>query len=209
MSDITVLTEGTNREFLEHYARPGLIGLAGGDSIVSKLISRAQRHIDDDGEWSNWSHAFYFEGVRADGHHWVVESDLQLNRKHIRLGVQENRISKYFDEGYYKRLALIDFNLTPEQHQKVLSKALDLVAANTRYSLREIAGAVLGLRHESLRQRDNIFAMSTSFFCSAFVAHLMRHGGLDVGVNLPDKHITPEDLYRSIAPHTKVILDRG
>ncbi len=37
-------------------------------------------------------HAFLFQGARHDGHHWVIESDLQINRKHIKLGVQ-SRIS--------------------------------------------------------------------------------------------------------------------
>ena len=31
----------------------------------------------------------------------MIESDLQVHRKHIQLGAQENRISKYFDEDFY------------------------------------------------------------------------------------------------------------
>ncbi len=47
------------------------------------------------------SHAFLFEGLRPDGCHWVIESGLQIHRKHIQLSVQENRIEKYFDEKLY------------------------------------------------------------------------------------------------------------
>ena len=38
----------------------------------------------------------------------MIESDLQVHRKHIQLGVQENRISKYFDEELYTNLAVLD-----------------------------------------------------------------------------------------------------
>jgi len=204
-----ILSKGTNLEFLNQHARPGLIGLAGGDTLIDKTITRAQRHLDTDRRWSHWSHAFLCQGLRADGHHWVVESDLELHRKHIRLGVQENRISKYYDAAYYTRLAVLDFHLTPDQFNQVLCKALDLVSARTRYSLRELMGAVLGLRHPSLRERDNVFSRSSSFFCSAFIAHLFRHAGLEIQPGLPDKHTTPEDIFRSLAPHTVYILDRS
>ena len=93
-----VVTGLSNREFLELHARPGRIGLSGGITFVDKAICRAERHLDEREHWGAWSHAFLFEGQRPDGHHWVIESDLQVHHKHIQLGVQENRISKYFDE---------------------------------------------------------------------------------------------------------------
>src|SRR3954471_13658147 len=87
----TIIVEGlTNREFFEKHAAPGRVGLIGGPELINRLISRAQRHLNDDHTWSRWSHAFLFQGKRHDGHHWVVESDLDIKRKHIRLGVQEN-----------------------------------------------------------------------------------------------------------------------
>ena len=92
MENQTIVVTGlSNREFLERYAQPGRVGLCGGSTAVDKAIQRAQRHLDAEKNWSAWSHAFFFEGARADGHHWVIESDLQVHRKHIRLGVQENR----------------------------------------------------------------------------------------------------------------------
>ena len=90
-----VRVEGlSNREFLERYARPGCIGLSGGVSLIDRAICRAQRHLDAEENWGAWSHAFLFQGQRMDGHQWVIESDLQLHRKHVILGVQENRIAK-------------------------------------------------------------------------------------------------------------------
>src|SRR5262249_28274310 len=95
----TVVIEGvSNREFLERYAKAGCVGLSRGPTLADKVIVRAERHVAEDGRPGDWSHAFLFEGVRADGHHWVIESDLHVARKHIRLGVQENRLTKYFDE---------------------------------------------------------------------------------------------------------------
>ena len=121
----TILVTGlSNQEFLELHARPGRIGLSGGITFVDKAICRAERHLDECEHWGAWSHAFLFEGHRLDGHHWVIESDLQVHRKHIQLGVQENRISKYFDEGLYTNLAVLDLGLTEEQVACLLREGL-------------------------------------------------------------------------------------
>ena len=98
----TIVVEGvTNEAFIAEHARPGRIGLVGGSEAINRLISRAQRHLSDDKTWSCWTHVFIFQGKRADGHHWVIESDLDIRRKHIRLGVQENRVGKYFEAEKY------------------------------------------------------------------------------------------------------------
>src|SRR5256884_5864372 len=116
MNEVVMVTGLSNREFLEAYAQAGRVGLSGGITLIDKAITRAERHIDDEGRWSLWSHSFLFQGRRPDGHQWVIESDLQVNRKHIRLGVQENRVSKYFDE-----------NLRSEEHTSELQSRLHLV----------------------------------------------------------------------------------
>jgi len=76
-----------------------------------------------------WSHAFLFQGQRDDGHYWVIESDLEVHRKHIRLGAQENRTTKYFDEEVYSTLAVLDFGLSGEQVSILLREGLELVAS--------------------------------------------------------------------------------
>src|SRR5678810_1308706 len=87
----------SNREFLERYAGPGRIGLSGGTTLVDQAICRAQRHLDDEENWGLWSHAFFFQGRRADGHHWVIESDLQIQSKlsliHISEPTRQSEIS--------------------------------------------------------------------------------------------------------------------
>src|ERR1041384_1816624 len=108
----TVVVSGlSNQEFLERYAQAGRIGLSGGVTLIDKAICRAERHLDEEEKWGCWSHAFLFQGLRADGQHWVLESDLQIHRKHVQFGVQENRISKYFDERLYTCVAALDFGL--------------------------------------------------------------------------------------------------
>src|SRR3569832_2982641 len=125
----TVMLSGlSNQELLERYAQAGRVGLCNGATLIDKAICRAQRHLDENEKWGSWSHVFLFQGQRADGHHWVIESDLQIHRKHIQLGVQETRISKYFDERLYQSLAVLDFKLSPGQVTDLLREAIDLAA---------------------------------------------------------------------------------
>jgi len=199
----------SNREFLARYARPGCIGLSGGPTLVDKAICRAQRHLDDEENWGAWSHAFLFQGQRADGHHWVIESDLQVHHKHIQLGVQENRVSKYFDEELYTILAVLDFGLSETQTALLIRVGLDLVANRARYSLRELLGTLIALRHSRLRGRNNVLARERSLYCSALVQHLFRKAGLDLAPGVDHKNTTPEDIARTNIPHVTYWLERG
>ena len=187
----------SNRQFLEAYAAPGRIGLAGGADVISKLIGFAQRNLDNERRASLWSHAFIFQGQRKDDCHWVFESDLELHRKNIRLGVQENRIEKFCDEAAYPALAVLDFGLAAEQLRAVLCESLDMVAGRIRYSLRELMGTLVGMRHHAMRSKPNPLSRRHSLFCSAFVTHVMRKAGIDPAPGLDVKHTAPEDLFRS------------
>jgi hypothetical protein len=199
----------SNREFLERYAQAGHIGLSGGITLIDKAICRAQRHLDAEQNWGVWSHAFMFQGRRADGHHWVIESDLQIHRKHIQLGVQENRVSKYFDEDFYTCLAVLDFGLTEAQTSGLVREGLELVANRERYSLRELLGTLVALRHPGLRGRTNLLARERSMYCSALVQHLFRQAGLDLAPAVDLKNTTPEDIARTATPHMTYILQRA
>jgi hypothetical protein len=208
-SETILITDLSNREFLERYARPACVGLSTGSTLIDKAIARAQRHLDEQERWGNWSHSFLFQGQRLDGHHWVIESDLQVHRKHIQLGVQENRLAKYFDEKLYTSLAVLDFGLTTEQVTTLLREGLELVANRTRYSLREIVGTLIALRHPRLRGRENVLARERCLFCSALVQHLFRKAGLDLAPGVHAKHTTPEDISRTSMPHVTYLLQRG
>jgi hypothetical protein len=198
----------SNREFLELYAQPGRVGLSGGITLIDKAICRAERHLDEHEQWGAWSHAFLFQGQRPDGHHWVIESDLQVHRKHIQLGVQENRVSKYFDEGFYTSLAVLDFGLAETQIACLLREGLELVANRARYSLRELFGTLIALHRPDLRSRQNLLARESSLYCSALVKHLFRQAGLDLAPGVDLKNTTPEDIARTAFPHVTYLLQR-
>lgn len=203
-----VVTGLSNREFLERFAQAGRLGLCGGATPVDLVIRRAQRHLAGAGRWSDWSHAFLFEGARADGHHWVIESDLQFHRRHIQLGVQENRVAKYFDEKTFPNLAVLDFGLDEAQVAALLREGLELVANHERYSLRELVGTFLALRRPEWRGRGNVLARERSVYCSAFVQRLFRRTGIDLAPGVGDKNTTPEDLSRTPVPHVAWLRQR-
>ena len=209
MSETLRLTDVSNRQFLETYARPGRVGLVGAATPIDNLIKRAQRRLKAGDEWSLWSHALLFEGQRADGHHWVIESDLEIHRKHIRLGVQENRVAKYYDEETYPTLAVLDFGLPEAQVAVLLREGLEMVAGRTRYSLRELVGTLLALHEPRWRGRENPLAQEKSCYCSAFVQHVFRRAGIDLAPGLDVKHTTPEDISRTPVPHTTYLLQRS
>lgn len=198
----------SNEEFLKRYARAGRIGLSGGLTLIDKAICRAERHLNENERWGLWSHVFVFQGVRADGHHWVLESDLQVHHKHIQLGVQENRISKYHDEKLYTNLAVLDFGLTDGHVGVLLREGLELVASRARYSVRELVGTLIALRNPELRAQSNVLARECSMYCSAFVQHLFRKMGLELVPGIDGKNTTPEDISRSPVPHVMYLLER-
>jgi hypothetical protein len=138
----------------------------------------------------------------------VIESDLQVLRKHIQLGVQENRVSKYCDEELYTNLAVIDFGLTEEQIACLLREGLDLVANRARYSLRELFGTFIALHRPELRGRHNLLARESSMYCSALMQHLFRKIGLDLAPGVDLKNTTPEDIARAALPHVTYLLQR-
>lgn len=203
-----IVNDLSNQQFLECYARPGRIGLSGGFTLVDKAICRAERHLHDKKHWGSWSHAFLFQGVRQDGHHWLIESDLQIHHKHIQLGVQENRISKYFNENLYANLAVLDFGLSEDQVSVLLREALELVANRAKYSLRELLGTLIALRHPELRGRNNVLAQERSLYCSALVQHLFRKTGMNLAPGVDGKNTTPEDIARTTLPHVRYVLER-
>jgi hypothetical protein len=197
----------SNRKFLERYAQSGRIGLSTGTTLPDRVICHAQRHLDDQRRPGSWSHAFLFQGTRHDGHHWIIESDLQFHQKHIQLGVQENRISKYYNEKLYTTLAVLDFGLGAEHVALLLREGLELVAARARYSLRELAGTLIALHHPELRGRQNILARERSMYCSAFVQRLFHRAGIELAPGVEGKNTTPDDISRTPVPHTTYLLE--
>jgi hypothetical protein len=183
-----------NAEFLEQYAGPGRIGLCGGNEVINRLIRKLQYHVTADGHRSPWSHAFLCSGRRMDRRHWVLESDLDLHRKQIRLGVQENRIDRYHDEESFPNLAILDFGLDEAQTRAVLTSGLDLLSGLSHYSLRELVGTLLAMQHAPLRRRRNLLEREGALYCSAMVQHCYQAAGIEFVPGVDRKNVTPHDI---------------
>lgn len=205
----TAAASVSNAEFLARHAAPGRVGLAGGNLLIERAIRRVQRHQRADRSRSAWSHAFIFAGERVDGRMWVLESDLEIHRRQVRLGVQENRVDKYHDEKAFANLAVLDFGLSADETRLTLTAALDLLAGHARYSMRELVGTLLALRHPGLRSRENLLARDGSFYCSAFVQHCYRAAGIDLAAGITTKNVTPEDIAISPRQRASWLLQRS
>jgi hypothetical protein len=204
-----VLVEGIgNAEFIETYASPGRVGLCGGVDFINKSIRKLQHYLTPEGHRSPFSHAFLFSGRRIDGRHWVLESDLDIHHKQIRLGVQENRADRYHDEESFPNLAILDFGLSAEQQAIVLSEALDLLSGLSHYSLRELLGTLMSMRHATLRRRRNLLESEGALYCSAMVQHCYAKVGIEFAAGVNHKNVAPHDIFATRYPHTAYVLIR-
>ena len=198
----------SNSAFLLLHAGGARIGLAGGNALIDRSIRKAQRLITDDARGSAWSHAFLIAEQRSDDRWWVLESDLDVRHKLIRLGAQENRIDKYFDEREWPNLAVLDFGLDAANQRCVLAAALDLLASASGYSLREVMGTLFALARPTLRARDNLLAQESALYCSAFVQHCYAAAGIELAAGVHAKNTTPHDIASSVQPHQAHYLIR-
>lgn len=196
----------TNEEFFKKHAVPGRVGLVGGSALVDKAIRKLQNPIVKDGKESLWSHAFIFSEKRIDGYQWIIESDLDFRHKQTRLGVQENRINKYYDEKLFPNVAVLDFELSEGKTKIILTEALGLLSELTKYSVRELAGTLLALYNPSLRNKKNVLSLNNTFYCSAMVQHCYSKAGIIFGEGIDIKNMTPEDIASSSFPHKSYII---
>ena len=201
----------SNRDFLLRHAATGRIGLCGGDDVLGKAIRKAQAPLTGHRHRSLWSHAFLIGERRGDGHWWVIESDLDLRYKHVRLGVQENRLERYFDGAAFPNVAVLDFGLDDAQTTQVLGAALDLLSGQPHYSVSELLGTLLAMPSSRLRRRRNPLGRERALFCSAMVRHCYAAAGVDLHAGIDAKHVTPNDLDTSPLAHTgyRLIRDPG
>jgi hypothetical protein len=197
----------TNQEFIERHAKPGAVGLVGGPLLIDQMVRRAQKRQTADGENSPFSHAFVFSGKRQDGHYWVIESDIDLHSTHARIGVQENRVAKYFDRKDYDALAILDFGIEPAAAEKVIGLGLELVASRAQYSLREIMALYVSLKRPARRAgKSNALSQDRALFCSALVQQLYLAIGIDFHPDIDTKLTTPEDIFQTKIPHARHLM---
>jgi hypothetical protein len=199
------VTTGTNAQFFAAHAKPGCVGLVGGNDPLNKLIRRAQRRQTADKISSLYSHAFLFGPIREDGQQWVLESDLDIHRERAQLGVQENRAEKYFSDKAYPHVAILNFGINEKQFKTMYAEGLHLLANRTQYSLREITALFFKLKTPNKRAKPNALAQDDAFFCSALVQHLYLQIGIDFQDAVDTKLTTLEDIVQTPVKHVAYV----
>lgn len=197
--------EASNLDFFRRHGKAGAIGLVGGSSALDRGIRFAQRHLFPDKAASLWSHVFVFQGERADGREWLIESDFDVTKGRLRSGAQENRLEKYGDPKEYPNAAVLDFGLKDADVRRLLGAGLDFVSQRTPYALTGCLKTYWALLSKSLdrdKTRDEIF-------CSALVRTLYKHVGLDLAPGIAVRHTTPEHVARAVPPHERHVLLRS
>ncbi len=199
----------SNEEFFNTWSRPGSVCLVGGTHFIDRSIKKAQKKLTLDKKDSLFSHAFIISEKRVDEKWWLIESDLEIHTKQVKLGVQENRIDKYFDEKMFPNVAILDFKIPAEATRAILTEGLNLVAGRGKYSLREILGVIFSFSKTD-RTTENIFAQDNSFICSSLVQHCYSKANLSFDESVSLKHITPEDIFSTKLPHSieKIIREK-
>lgn len=205
-SESILIDKLTNQQFFERFAAPGRIGLVGGPQPIDAAIRSVQKKQRLDQSKSYYSHAFFCEGMRVDGWHWVLESDIDLGPERVQFGVQENRIDKYYSEKDYPHVAILDFRISYEDAKRMTALGLELLAKRTRYSLRDVGSMWLGLHRPNLRGRSRTSENEQrALVCSAFVQHLCRSVGVDLAPDISTKLTTPEDIAQTSIAHVRYV----
>jgi hypothetical protein len=202
--NVRVLSGLSNLEFLRRYAKPGCVGLFGGSSTIDRAIRRGQKGLGGDSKPSLWSHAALFEGERADGQQWLIESDFEVGKGQVRNGVQENRIEKYRSEKEWPNLAVLDFGLAQKDIRRLVVAGLDLVSRRTNYDL----GGILETYWAMMRRSMSKGREKESTFCSAFVRAVFQHAGIDLAPGVAVQHTLPEQVSQTTLPHARYLLVR-
>jgi hypothetical protein len=192
--------------FAKHY-KPGIVGLVGSKDAIGQAIREAQKAVTGNKRPSLWSHCFILGGLRLDRRGpgntrsespYIFESDLKIKlfKPQLRNGAQENWIGKWCGITV-ENAALIDFGLTDDEKDDVLSTALQLVDEQVLYPIQELLGtwwAIIARR----QWLENPFNEPHAMYCSSFVRHCYREAGRDfLDVEVSVSNTTPEDIARA------------
>jgi hypothetical protein len=196
-------------EFWERYAKRGAVGLVGGTSWIHKAICDAQTLITPDNKPSLWAHAFVFLGRRADGYDWLAESDIvvHLAWRPIVNGAQESRIDKYYGTKKALHCAILDFGLSDQDGEKVVSKALEMVTKKIMYPVSGLLGTFFAYLFHAERSR-NLLNTPNALYCSAFVQEAYLAAGIDLAPGVETTNTAPEHIWLTKVAHQTYVLKR-
>jgi hypothetical protein len=189
--------------YTEHY-KPGIIGLVGTRDMIGIAIREAQGGMTVDGKASLWSHCFIFGELRLDRRvsegtksksPYIFESDLEVNlsNSQLRNGAQKNWIGKWCKETV-ENAAVIDFGLSEDQGDGVLSTALQLIDEQVLYPIQELLGTWLAIVTKK-QWLPNPLDDPHAMYCSAFVRYCYKEAERDfLGQEVSVSNTTPEDI---------------
>jgi hypothetical protein len=126
---------------------------------------------------------------------YIFESDLKVNvfKPQLRNGAQENWMGKHCRENV-ENAGVIDFGLTDDQRDNVLSIALQLVDEQVLYPIQELLGtwwAIITKKEWCENPVDDPHAM----YCSSFVRYCYNKAGVDfLGSGVSISNTTPEHI---------------
>jgi hypothetical protein len=200
--------EGISREeFWKRYGRKGVVGLVGGTLWIHRAICDAQALVTPDKKPSLWAHAFIFTDKRLDDYDWIAESDItvQLLRRQIVNGAQENRIDKYYGTEKALNCAVLDFGLSDQDADKVVQKALEMVKQKIMYPISGLFGTFFAYLFGTEKWR-NLWNTKHALYCSAFVQKAYLAAGIDLAQDVATTNTSPEHLWLTKIPHQSYLL---
>jgi hypothetical protein len=197
----------SREEFWRQYGRKAVVGLVGGTSWIHKGICEAEALVTPDKKPSLWAHAFIFTGKRPDGYDWIAESDITVHlfRREIVNGAQENRIDKYYGTKEALNCAVLDFELTDQDADKVVQKALEMVKDKIMYSISGLFGTLFAYLFGTEKWR-NLWNTKHALYCSAFVQEAYLAAGIDLARDVATTNTSPEHLWQTKVPHKSYLL---
>ncbi len=189
-------------DFFKEHFQPARICLVGTNDFIGQAIRMAQSSLTEDKKMSKWSHAFLMGTQREDGSYYIFESDLDVKMWEfkVRNGAQESRLEKWC-KPEVEHAAVLDFYLTEEKVEIVLSEALRLVQEQILYPIGELLGTWFQILVKKMwlpNPLDDEHAM----YCSSYVRYCYQKAGADI-LN-EDVHITntsPEHIWQSPVKH--------
>ena len=97
----------------------------------------------------------------------------------------------------------MDFGLNEKQQNKIITEGLNLVVAKTKYSIREVFGALINFKAKEGRGQKNKMEQENSFFCSAMVQHCYSKLNIELADKVALKNLAPEDIATTKQSHTQ------
>ena len=178
-------------------AGPGTVVLVTTTSWIHGLVRAGQSTITQDGKPSRWGHVFLIGHPRKDEETRIYESDIYFTRSGLKNGAQENTLSKYGDDRKNVAFCVMDFRLTPEETDKIITRAQQKIEEGIQYPVLELFGSLWAYLTKTFRE-PNPLDLKRASYCSAFVNNCFD--GVELIIPKASVHpsnVSPEHIFQS------------